>query len=308
MAMTLLEMAKSVSDPLTAAVIEEFAEGDIIRNVPFENINGTGVHYNREEALPGIGYRGINESYDESTGVLNPQSEALMIAGGDLDVDRALVDMNGPARRTSEERSKVKALRLAWERNFIKGDSSLNPRVPDGLQVRVRGSQLISNSNAGAALSLGKLDTTISQVENATHIIMSRKMRDLLTAASRGTATGGYIQYEQDEFGRKVGMYAGLPILIDSVSNPVLPFNETSPDGSTSTVCNSIYVVSFGDRMLTGIQGAVDGSYGISVRDLGELNTKPVFRTRVDWYNAIAIYNGFSVARLYGILDAAVVA
>jgi hypothetical protein len=308
MAMTLLEMAKSVSDPLTAAVIEEFAEGDIIRNIPFENVNGTGVHYNREESLPGIGYRGINESYDEGTGVLNPQSEALMIAGGDLDVDRALVDMNGPARRTSEERSKVKALRLAWERNFIKGDSSLNPRVPDGLQVRVRGSQLIANSNTGAALSLGKLDTTISQVEDATHIIMSRKMRDLLTAASRGTQTGGYIQYEQDAFGRKVGMYGGLPILIDSVSNPVLPFNETSPDGATSTVCNSIYVVSFGDRKLTGIQGAVNGSYGISVRDLGELNTKPVFRTRVDWYNAIAIYNGFSVARLYGILDAPVVA
>lgn len=308
MAMTLLEMSKSISDPLTKAVIEEFAEGDILRNIPFENISGSGVHYNREESLPGIGYRGVNESYDESTGVLNPQSEALMIAGGDLDVDRALVDMNGPARRTSEEKSKVKALRLAWERNFIKGDSSVNPRVPDGLQVRVRGTQLIANANAGAALSLGKLDSTISQVDDATHVIMSRKMRDLLTAASRGVSTGGYIQYEQDEFGRKVAMYGGLPILIDSISNPVLPFSETSPDGTSSTLCSSIYVVSFGDRKLTGIQGAVGGVYGISVRDLGELNVKPVFRTRVDWYNAIAIYNGYSVARLAGILDAPVVA
>lgn len=306
MAMTLLEAKKLASDPLTAAVIEEFAEGEIISRVPFENITGTGVHYNREETLPGVGFRGLNEGYNESTGVLNPQSEALKIFGGDLDVDRAIVDMQGAAVRASHERMKVKNLRLSWEFNFIKGDGSTDPRGFDGLQRRITGSQLISNADAGAALSLAKLDQAISQVEDPNYIIMSRRMRDRLTAASRNTTTGGFISFEQDEFGRKLAMYGGLPILIDSISSPVLPFTETSPDGTTSTACTSIYIVSFGDRMVTGIQGAIGGKYGISTRDMGELETKPVYRTRVDWYSSIAIYNGFSTARLAGILDAAV--
>lgn len=43
---------------------------------------------------------------------------------------------------------------------------------------------------------------------------------------------------------------------------------------------------------------------GIQVRDLGELDDKPVYRTRLDWYLSLCIYNGRSVARLSGIQDA----
>jgi hypothetical protein len=55
--------------------------------------------------------------------------------------------------------------------------------------------------------------------------------------------------------------------------------------------------------MLSGLQnGAID------VRDLGELDTKPAFRTRVEWYSGLAIYNGRSAARLRYITNAAVTA
>lgn len=302
MALNLLEYKKTVQDPLQAAVIEELSTGDVMATIPFESISGSGVFYNREDTLPGVGFRGINEAYTESTGVINPQSDALKIFGGDLDVDKALIKMYGASRRTSEERMKVKALRLNWEQTFIKGDSSLNPRQFDGLQKRVTGSQLIANAAAGAALSLNKLDELISQCEMPTHLIMNRKMRDRLSSASRTTGVGGFITFEQDQFGRKLPFYGGLPILTESISNPILPFNETSPDGSSSTTCTSIYAVSFGDRMVTGIQNGEP-----EVTDLGEVQDKPVLRTRVDWLNGIAIYNGFSVARLAGITDAAVV-
>jgi hypothetical protein len=58
-----------------------------------------------------------------------------------------------------------------------------------------------------------------------------------------------------------------------------------------------------GDGGLVGIQND-----GISVRDLGELEAKPVFRTRVEWYAGVAIFSGRAVARLRGIKDAAIVA
>lgn len=302
MALTLVEALKIAPDPITAAVIAEFAEGEIMRNIPFKSIVGSGEHYNREHALPGVGFRGINEAYDESTGVLNPESEPLRIAGGDLDVDVALVKMKGQNERTIQERMKVKALRMAWEHAFIKGDSAIDPRQFDGLQKRVTGSQLISNADAGGALSLAKLDQLISQVEQPTHLIMSRRMRDRMTAASRTTGVGGFVSFEADGMGQKMATYGGMPILVDSISNPVLPFTETSPDGSSSTACSSIYCISFGEMMVTGIQNTA----GIEVRDLGELDSKPVYRTRVEWLNAFAIYNGFAIARLYGVTDAAV--
>ena len=313
MALTLIEAAKLSKDPLKEAVINEFGVGEILGAVPFEDEEGTGVHYNKVSELPGIGFRGYNEAFGEDTGVINPESEAFKIYGGDLDVDSALVAMKGQGIRQEHERLKIEASRLNWEYQFIKGDSDTNPRGFDGLQKRVTGSQLISNSDAGGALSLAKFDEVLSQVKRGggrTVAIMNRKMRDVrLTAASRATGVGGFLQYSQDEFGRTITTYSGIPLLVDDLSNPVLPFTETSPDGSSSTNCTSIYVVTFGAMMCTGIQGRnPEGGFGISVRDLGEIDSKPVYRTRVDWNCSIAIYNGYSVARLYGINDAAVTA
>jgi hypothetical protein len=55
--------------------------------------------------------------------------------------------------------------------------------------------------------------------------------------------------------------------------------------------------------MMTGIQ-----SSGMMVTDLGELETKPVFRTRVEWYTGIAIFHAKAAARLKFIGNLAVVA
>ena len=311
MALTLIEAAKRAQDPLQEFVINEFAAGEILGSVPFADEEGTGVHYNVVEKLPGIGFRGLNEGFDESTSVMNPQSEAFKIFGGDIDVDVALVAMKGNDLRQQEEQLKIEASRINWEYQFIKGDSATNPRGFDGLQKRIGGRQLISNNDAGGALSLAKMDDLVSQVKTSggmPYFMMGRKLRDRLTQASRNTARSGFIQYEQDQFGRKLPMYAGIPILTDDVSSDIFTFTETSPDGSSSTACTSIYLVTFGDRMCTGIQGRnPSGGFGIDARDLDEIDAKPVKRTRVDWNCAIAIYNGFSVGRLFGITDGAVI-
>lgn len=313
MALTLLEAAKlNPGLIMRNAVIEEYARTSAILEVlPFENIAGNAYKYNREDTLPGIGFRGVNEPYAEGTGILNPQIETLSIAGGDLDVDKFLLDTMGSEQRSTQEMMKVKALALRWTQAFIKGDSSTDPRVFDGLQKRVTGTQLVSNSATGAGLSLAKLDEAIDAVDMPTHLIMSKAARRRLNVASRSTTFGGFIQYTDDSFGRQLAMYNDLPILIadyDNTGTQIMGFTETSPDGTTSTACTSIYVVSLDPGMLAGIQGAVEGTYGVHVKDIGELETKPVLRTRVEWYSGFAIMHGRAAARVYGITDAAVVA
>jgi hypothetical protein len=256
--------------------------------------------------LPGVGFRGVNESYTASTGVLNPQTEALVIAGGDLDVDKFIVDTMGARQRAVQEAMKVRALALAWTKKFFKGDSGADPREFDGLQLRVTGSQVIDAGATanGDALSLLKLDQAIDQTLNPTHIVMNKGLRRRMTAAARDKDVGGLIGFTKDEFGRQVTTYNDLPIItvdLDNTGAAILDFTEASPGGGTAT-STSLYVVSVTDD---GLQGLENG--GIDVRDLGELQTAPVFRTRAEWYSGIAIFNGRAVTRLRGIKDAAVV-
>lgn len=308
MALTLVEAAKQSNNPIQSAVIEMYARSsDIMAALPFQNINGNALRYNREETLPGIGFRGVNEAYTESTGVINPMTEPLVIAGGDLDVDTFILQTMGMEQRSVQEMMKVKALALAWTKQLIKGDSTTDPRGFDGLQARLTNNQLMyaGTTDGGDALSLAKLDEAIDRVENPTHIIMNKGMRRRLSAAARLTTVGGYITYELNAFGRRVAFYNDLPILTmdsDDTGTDILRFNETGYTGSTATA-TSIYVVSFGEGMLTGIQNGM-----MDVRDLGELQTKPAVRTRVEWFAGIAMFHGKAACRLGGITNAAVTA
>jgi len=309
MPLKLLEAAKSLmagGEVQRAAVIETYARSsDILRVLPFTNIAGNALCYNQESALPGIGFRGVNEGYTESTGVLNPVSEPLVIAGGDLDVDRFIVQTMGQATRTSQEMMKVKALAHRISDAFIKGDGQSDPRIFDGLQRRITGSQLIpaGSTSGGNPLSLAKLDELIDAVDNPQFLLMSKAMRRRLTAAARDPSVSGYITYTLDEFGRQVTQYQDLPILIaDANGSPyaTLAFNEVGPGGGTTST--SVYCLSFGDGTFEGIQnGAAD------VRDLGELEGKPTMRSRVEWYMGLALYHPRAVARLWGVSNAAVV-
>ena len=310
MALTLVEASKQAANngaQLRSAIIELYARSsDILMVLPFETIQGNALKYNREETLPGVGFRGVNEAYTESTGILNPVVEPLVIAGGDLDVDKFILDTMGADQRAVQEAMKVKALALRWTLAFLKGDSAAVSKEFDGLQVRLTGTQLIDagSSAGGDALSLAKLDQVIDAVQSPTHLVMNKTMRRRLSAAARVTTVGGFITWDKDEFGRGIARYADLPILIadeDNTGSQILPFTEADLGGGAD-VCTSIYCVSFGECMLTGIQ-----SSEVQVRDLGEMQSKPVLRTRVEWYCGIAAFHGKCATRLRGIKDAEVV-
>lgn len=311
MALTLVEAAKLAANEgktLRAGVIAMFARAsDILMALPFKDIQGNAYQYNREGVLPAIAFRGVNESYTPSTGIVNQLVEALRIAGGDLDVDTFILKTQGEQVRSTHEEMKVKALAAEFTRVIIKGDSTSNPREFDGLQNRIVGGQLLDNgaTNGGDPLSLQQLDALIDQVPNASALIMNKQMRRRLTTAARNVNVGGYITYDVDVFGRRITKYNDVPILVpysDNGGTEPIAFDEVGQGGATATA-TSIYAVAFGDGLVTGLQsGAMD------VRDLGELQTTPVKRTRVEWFAGLCIEHGRAAARLRGISNAAVVA
>jgi hypothetical protein len=303
MGLTILEAAKQETNPQRVAVIRELAESELISIMPFRNVQG-GLDYAVEAELPAVGFRGYNETYDDTYGVINPQYERLKFFGGDIDVDIQRIKNNGPQAKAEQIQMKVRSLRLTFEDYVINGDESADPRAFDGLKARVNtaSSQAV---NVNGALSLTALDELIDAVDGDGKILlMNKKMRRRLSAASRNTSIGGFMSYEQDAFGRRVSFYNDARIVVtdtNAQNTQIQGFTETS----SST---SIYCVAFGDLQTTGIQGPAAAGYGIDIKEFGEVPDAPVDRTRIDWSVGMAIMNGRSAARAYGITDAAVTA
>lgn len=305
--LTLHEAAKLVdADLKRQAVIEMFANSsDIVAALPLMDIPGNSYSYAQEAKLPAVGFRGYNEGYTSSFGVINPQAETLRIAGGELDVDIALIKTHGAGVRSRQEAMQVKALGLRIADAFINGDSSDGVSI-DGLRVRVAGDQLVpadlADPSNNGALSLATLDEAIDRVDGPTHIIMSKRMRNLLSQAAKDKDVGGDLNFSKDDFGRRVAFYNDLPILIadeNHLGNRIIDFNEAGVGGGST--CTSIYVASFGEGKIVGLQNGI-----MDVRDLGEIDSLPVLRTRVEWLIAMAVMHGRAVSRIWGITDAAV--
>lgn len=300
MALTLVEAAKLSTDVLQRGVIETFARtSPVLELLPFMEIQGNSYKYNQEQTLPGIGFRAVNDSYPESVGVVNQMSEGLVIAGGDVDVDRFIVQTRGNIndQRAIQTEMKVKALSLAWTRQFFKGDVAVDPNGFDGLQKRLTGAQVIDAGTSAAPLTLMMLDTLIDAVQGEPDVIFcSKAMRREIKKLIQNSP--GYAESSYDAFGRPVMTYGGIPIRViewDNFGNQILDFNETF-NGNNQTA--SIYAVKFGaEQFVSGLQNG-----GISVRDLGELESKPAYRTRIEWYSGLAVFHPRAAARLRGVI------
>ena len=311
MALSLIESAKLAlgrDETLKATVMELYAKSsDLLQYMPFESISGNSMVFNREQTLPAAGFRALNEAYTEGSGTVDRVTEALAVAGGDLDVDVFLIKTGNADQRGTQEAMKIKALSLAMTKTIVKGDVGTTPKEFDGLQERLIGNQKIvaGTTVTGDPLSLTYLDKLIDEVDEPTHLLMNKTMRRRLSAAARLTTVGGYITYELDAFGRRVTKYNDLPILIvdkDNNYDDIMPFTELSSDG-TSATSTSIYCLSFAENGVVGLQNG-----DMDVRDMGEIDTKPVYRTRIEWYVSMAILRARAAARLYGITDSVVTA
>ena len=296
MALTLLQQAQFATSGEQMAVISELAAGDLLSVLPFRTIAGNSLRFRREESLPSVGFRNINGTLDESFGSVSMQSEALHLYGGDVRVDRAILQLEGSEAKAWQVQSRVRAMRMNFEKTFIKGSAEASNGLEfDGLQARIStsSSQYIANQAANSgALSFAALDEAIDQVDavgGQKYIICNKAMRRALTAGARDSAINGGIHIAQNELGRTQMMYNDIPFLIvdrDEANNEILAADEPN---STA----SLYVVSFGDTGVTGIQNGT-----LTVRELGEATDRPVMTTRIEWYCGLAIMAGNSVARL----------
>lgn len=308
MALTLIEASKRHSgDVFREGVIETIGiAGSVLDYIPFMDIAGGAYNYKQEHKLPSSGYRGVNQDHTESTAQVKPLVETLKIFGGTVKVDRAILAMNGDDQRLIELQMRLKSMALAFNRHFFKGDSDTDVSAVDGLQKRLTGEQVISAGSTanGTALSLNKLDELIDQVNSPTHLFMNKTMLRLLSASTYNTGVSGYMTHMMDDYGRRISMYNGLPIVVvdeDENGDQVLAFNEAAASGTATAT--SIYCASIGDGALMGIQNGDP-----IVEDLGLMDNGIHYGTLVEWYHSYVLLGKKSAARLRNIANASVTA
>ncbi|RYX86617.1 hypothetical protein EON83_00095 [bacterium] len=309
MPLTLADAAKLSDNQLVKGVIETFVkESVILDRIPLMPIEGNALAYNEEGTLPGIAFRAVNGSYTESAGAVNDKSEKLFIMGGDVDVDKFIVKTRGNIndQRAIQTTMKVKALTYQFQNAFFNGDTDTDPLQFNGLKKRLINNQLITTGTNGLGIITGGHDF-LDQLDNLFAAVKGGKpdalyMNAFVKARLRSLARrlAGWHTYLEIETGKMIDSYNGVPIL-DPGENAdgslVLPQTETQ---GTSNDCSSIYAVRFGESEAdAAVTGLTNG--GVMVDDLGELETKPAYRTRIELYAGLALFGGKGAARLRGV-------
>ncbi len=312
MALTLAESAKLSQSNLQRGVVETFVqESRVLDRLPLINIEGNAYAYNEEATLPGVEFRAVNAAYAESTGTVNQKTESLVILGGDADVDTFIVKTRGNLneQRALVTRGKVKAASYKFQDAFINGDVAVDANSFDGLKKRLTGTQVIAAGANGLAVVgaddaarhafFDQLDALLAAVPNADALYTNSAVASKIRSSARRLTI-----YDQtiDQFGRQVTTYNGVPIIdLGSKADGTLIIPQTETQGTSGAVASSIYAVRYGrgetDQAVTGLTNG-----GVSVRDLGEQNSKPVFRTRIEFFCGLGVFGGKAAARLTGVL------
>ena len=243
MAISLLDFANQTRSPMRRGIVQEIAnESVFLKVLRFVPVDGFAYTYNRQQTLGGIAFRGLNDSYNNDTGVVNPQVETLSIFGGEVRTDRQIVNKQGDVARANAIAAKVKKAGLFFDRYVVKGDPAVDPLQFYGLNARLTGSQVMSAGTNGGTLTLDLLDEALDAVvgSNTKKVIVCNKaVRRSLTGLIRASAGGAAVS----DVGPQVREYDGAAIHVldeDGDETPILGQNETQ---GTSNVTSSLYVI-----------------------------------------------------------------
>jgi hypothetical protein len=306
MALLLAEASKLSNDLLMQGVVETIVkDSPILQKLPFIEIVGNGLTYNRENTLPSIDFYNVDDTWVESTPTFTQVTANLKIMGGDADVDNFLkaTRSNIQDLEAAVIELKAKALQQKFEETFIYGDTSVNAKQFDGLRKIINtgaaGPQVIAMGATGDTLTLDKLDELIDAVKGGKPdmLLMSRRSRRKVNAMVR--EAGGMMQTDQDKWGNFIQLWDGVLI---GVNDWILDTHVLSGGVETATTggtCSTIYAVQLGEGALCGLTSP---GY-LQAEPIGSLESKGASRTRVKWYVSLALFSSIKAAALIGVQD-----
>ena len=306
MALDLVEASKLSNDVLLKGIIETvIKDSPILQEMPFIQIVGNGLTYNKEKTLPTVDFYDVGDTWVESTPAFTQVTATLKIMGGDADVDNFLKSTRSNIQDLESAiiEQKAKALRHEFEQSFIYGNATTSPKQFDGLceliDTDAASDQLIAMAATGATLTLTKVDELIDAVKGGKPdlLLMSRRSRRKLQVLARAAYSN--VEIGEGKLGQFVQLYNGIPIAINDWILDTHTLVDSLETSYTTGACSTIYALSFGEGALCGLSSPEM----IQVERMGSLETKDASRTRVKWYVSLALFSAVKAAALIGVKD-----
>jgi hypothetical protein len=280
-------------------------DSPVLQKMPFIEIIGNGLTYNRENVLGTIDFYDVGDAWTESTPTFDQRTANLKIMGGDADVDNFLKSTRSNIQdlEAAVIELKAKAMRNKFEDTFIYGNTSVNTKQFDGLRKLIdtstAGAQLVAAGATGATLTLGMMDQLIDCVRGGRPdlLLMSRRTRRKINSLVR--AGGGMMETDRDRWGNFVELWDGIPI---AVNDWVLDTHTVAggvETGTTGGSCSTIFAVQLGEGALCGLTAPGH----MTVERMGALEAKDASRTRIKWYCSLALFSAVKAAALIGVQD-----
>lgn len=277
MAVTLLEAQKNVQDALQIGVIDEFRKSSyLMDHITFDDaVSPTGggatltYGYTRLTTQPTADFRDINGEYSPAEVAKQRYTVDLKVFGGSFQIDRILANMGGIVDEVDLQiAQKVKAASALFNDTVINGDSSVNSKAFDGLDVALTGSSTEYNPTAAIDLStsaavtanyvafLDELDEFLMGLDGTPDFIGGNtKLIAKIRACARRAGT---YMTTVNAFGQQVESYNGIA-LVDFGSKA----GSNSPVvGIDGTGLTSLYAARLG----------LDGFHGVSMAGQAPVN------------------------------------
>ena len=301
---TLAESAKLSQNLLYAGIIESIVEvNPFFEILPFQEIEGNALSYNREKTLGDIQFAGVGDTITaKNPATFEQVSTSLTTLIGDAEVNGLIqaTRSNINDQKTVQIMSKAKSLGRKFQDSLINGDGTSNSF--QGLASLASASQIVNIGANGSALQFELLDELIDAVKDkdgqVDYIIASaRTIRSYyaLLRALGGATIGDVVTLPS---GRQVPAYRGVPIF----RNDFIATNQTKGSATnTTTLFAGTLDDGSGKHGIAGLTTA--GEAGIRVTEIGESETKDETITRVKMYCGLANFSQLGLYAMPGITN-----
>lgn len=274
-AVTLLEQAKTMTEPKAAGIVGTYASAYHPMTVMPLKPAPTGVYkWNLENELPYTtgGVRNYNGTWTRTYGKNTPMSSTTKIYGGSFQIDRQLAKIN-PDGVSDQKAKQIKADARVFTKDVFEGAGGtaiwgIDHYIDNVAQFANQGSNVGTSTTAAVLLTdhLDKLLSLIDRRAGMTFIYCTDTIGLRIRKLSRGnnvTSDIGFAnRFTPMQWGFFDGVYDGVPVIVlkDGKGADLLTKTRaTSADGS------HVYAVTYGEDAFTGFQ--VNGMEVVPLKD-----------------------------------------
>lgn len=301
---TLAESAKLTQDMLIAGLIETVVEVNPLYEVmPFTEIEGNAIAYNRENALGNVQFLGVGGTITaKNPATFTKVTSELTTLIGDAEVNGLIeATRSDYTNQTAVQvASKAKSIGRQYQQTMIVGDGTGNSF--SGMLSLVAAGQTITAGPDGASLTFEMLDQLLDLVKDkdgqVDYIMSSASMRRKFFALLRALGGATINDTMTLPSGRQIPVYRGVPWFV----NDFIPTNQVQ--GTSGAVCTSIFAGTFDDGSNKyGVAGlTARGAAGLRIQNVGPKEDADEIITRVKMYCGFANFSQLGLACLRGLL------